>query len=196
MQRMLLRSVAIALLLGSLSYGQSLGDVARENREKKAEDAAAVPSKVITNKDLGKDPAAAEDTSESPASDAAESDAGTTDPAASKKLADRRAADNRAAHRSLQQRMAEQRVADQWKRQIAAQKEKMAMLQSRIEEIQASIRAWSGNVQYDQPYDRSHARQVLQVEQIRQQLEVQRIKLDQMQEAARRAGLHSAVYDP
>jgi hypothetical protein len=34
------------------------------------------------------------------------------------------------------------------------------------------------------------------VAQIQQQLDQQKMRLDQMQEAARRAGMHSAVYDP
>jgi hypothetical protein len=44
--------------MGSVAYGQSLGDIARENREKQNAEAAAstTPPKVITNKDLPKDP--------------------------------------------------------------------------------------------------------------------------------------------
>jgi len=37
---------------------------------------------------------------------------------------------------------------------------------------------------------------VQQVALMQQQLNEQRIKLDQMQDAARRAGMHTAVYDP
>ncbi len=196
MQRMSLRILAVALLMSAVSYGQSLGDVARENREKKAADAAAASSKVITNKDLPKDPAASEDGSQTPlaASKATEEDSNSV--AEEKSLAARRAADNRAAHRSMQQRMAEQRTAQQWKTQILAQKEKMAALQSRIDQIRASIRAAYGNVQYQEPYNRPEARQLQRIEEIQLQLDQQQRRLDQMQEAARRAGMHSAVYDP
>ena len=58
MQRMFLRIVAIALLMSAAAYGQSLGDVARENRENQnAGDASSTAKpKVITNQDLPKDP--------------------------------------------------------------------------------------------------------------------------------------------
>src|ERR1700745_700057 len=48
--------ITTLLLLASVTvYGQSLGDVARENREKKAEAAANAPPKVITDGHLAKD---------------------------------------------------------------------------------------------------------------------------------------------
>src|SRR5208337_200764 len=57
MQRMFWSSLAIALLMSPATYGQSLGDTARENRDKKqAEEATGTAPKVITNKDLPKDP--------------------------------------------------------------------------------------------------------------------------------------------
>ncbi len=196
MQRMFLRILAIALLMSAMGYGQSLGDVARENREKKAADAAA-SSKVITNKDLPKDPAASQDGSQTPAVASSKPAEANSEPTAEdKSLAARLAADNRAAHRSMQRRMAEQRTAQQWKTQILAQKEKMAALQSRIDQIRSSIRAAYGSVQYQEPYNRPEARQLQRIEQIQQLLDQQQRRLDQMQEAARRAGMHSAAYDP
>jgi len=39
-------------------------------------------------------------------------------------------------------------------------------------------------------------RQLQRVAQIQLRLDEQKMKLDQMQEAARHAGMHSAVYDP
>jgi predicted RNase H-like nuclease (RuvC/YqgF family) len=178
MHRMFLKIAAIALLINSAAYGQSLGDVARENREKKAEDASAAQPKVITNKDLPHDPDANQEPPE------AQSGAGA---AASSEAAD---------HRSAQQSLAEQRAADQWKRQILAQKNKMAILQARIDKLNASIRSVDGTVQYEGPRNRYQARQLERVAQIQQQLDEQKMKLDQMQEAARHAGMHTAVYDP
>jgi hypothetical protein len=192
---MFLKILAIALLIGSVAYGQSLGDVARENREKKAEDASSAPPKVITNKDLPKDPNG--DQEAPPAKSAENAAASTSDQvSADHNSADHHGADNRAAHRAMQQRMAEQRVADQWKRQILAQKEKMAVLQARIDELKASIRAEYGTVQYEGPYNQPQARQLQRVAQMQQQLDLQQIKLAQMQEAARQAGMHTVVYDP
>ena len=182
MQRIFWNVLAIALLMSPAAYGQSLGDIARENRDKKqAEEASGVQPKVITNKDLPKDPDANQEPSKSEAIAAADSEA-----------AGHRSADRRLA----EQRLAEQRAAEQWKRQILAQKNKMATLQARIDQLNASIQATNGTVQYDAPYNRYQARQLQRVAQIQQQLDEQQRKLDQMQEAARQAGMHTAVYDP
>jgi cytoskeletal protein RodZ len=176
MRRVFLTIFVIVLLMSSAAYGQSLGDIARENREKKTDDASAAQPKVITNADLPKDPDANQEAAE------AQSEA-----SASSQAAD---------HRSAQQRLAEQRAADQWKRQILAQENKMATLQARIDQLNASIRSAGGSVQYEGPYNRYQARKLQRVAQIQLQLDEQKMKLDQMQEAARHAGMHSAVYDP
>jgi len=197
MQRMFLRILAIALLVNSAAYGQSLGDIARENREKKnTEDPSAAPPKVITNKDLPKDPNANPGPSE--ATPEASAAAGSVpDRSAEQRSADHRFADQRSAdQRSAQQRLAERRAADQWKRQILAQKYKMATLQARIDQLNASIHSVNGSTQYEEPAKRYQARQLQQVAQIQRQLDEQQRKLDQMQEAARHAGMHTAVYDP
>jgi len=173
---MFLKISAIALLMNLAAYGQSLGDIARENREKKTDDASAAQPKVITNADLPKDPDANQEPSEAQTGASASSTA--------------------AYHRSAQQRLAEQRVADQWKREILAQKNKMAALQARIDQLNASIRSAGGSVQYEGPSNRYQARQLRRVAQIQLQLDEQKMKLDQMQEAARHAGMHTAVYDP
>ena len=177
MRRLSVTICATALLISSAAYGQSLGDIARANREKQnAENASAAQPKVITNANLPKDPAANQEPAEA-----------QPGPSASSTTAD---------HRSAQQRLAEQRAADQWKRQILAQKNKMATLQARIDQLNASIRSAGGSVQYEGPYNRYQARQLQRVAQIQLQLDGQKMKLDQMQEAARHAGMHSAVYDP
>jgi predicted RNase H-like nuclease (RuvC/YqgF family) len=177
MQRVFLKISAIALLMSSAAYGQSLGDIARANREKQnAENTSAAQPRVITNANLPKDP----DANQEPA----EAQSGTN------------ASSTAADHRSAQQRLAEQRAADQWKRQILAQKNKMATLQARIDQLNESIRSAGGSVQYEGPYNRHQARQLQRVAQIQLQLDEQKMKLDQMQEAARHAGMHTVVYDP
>ena len=90
MQRVFLKISAIALLMSSAAYGQSLGDVARANREKQnAENTSAAQPRVITNANLPKDP----DANQEPA----EAQSGTN------------ASSTAADHRSAQQRWAEQR---------------------------------------------------------------------------------------
>ena len=177
MQRVFLKISGIALLMSSAAYGQSLGDIARANREKQnAENTSAAQPRVITNANLPKDP----DANQEPAQAQSGASASST------------AAD----HHSAQQRLAEQRAADQWKRQILAQKNKTATLQARIDQLNASIRSAGGSVQYEGPYNRHQARQLQRVAQIQLQLDEQKMKLDQMQEAARHAGMHTLVYDP
>jgi predicted RNase H-like nuclease (RuvC/YqgF family) len=177
MQRVFLKISAIALLMSSAAYGQSLGDIARANREKQnAENTSAAQPRVITNANLPKDP--------DPNQEPAEAQSGTN------------ASSTAADHRSAQQRLAEQRAADQWKRQILAQKNKMATLQARIDQLNESIRSAGGSVEYEGPYNRHQARQLQRVAQIQLQLDEQKMKLDQMQEAARHAGMHTVVYDP
>jgi hypothetical protein len=72
----------------------------------------------------------------------------------------------------------------------------MANLQARIDQLHASIQCAGGSVQYESPVNRYQARQMERVAQLQQQLDEQKRKLDHMQEAARHAGMHSAVYDP
>jgi hypothetical protein len=178
MQRMFLKIFAIALLISSTANAQSLGEVARENREKKAEDGSAAQPKMITNADLPKDPDANQRPREAQTGASA---------AASSQAPD---------HRSAQQRLGEQRAADRWKRLILAQENKMATLQARIDQLNAAIHSAGGTVQYEGPYNRYQSRQLERVAQIQQQLDEQKRKLDQMQDAARHAGMHTAVYDP
>jgi hypothetical protein len=191
MPQMFLKMLAIALLISSASYGQSLGEIARENREKKAENASTAPPKVITNQTLPTDPGANEGSSEAPP--VASAAASSQDAAGSgRRLADLRVAEQ---HLAEEQR-AQQRTAEQWKRQILAQKNRMATLQARIDQLHASIQSANGDVQSEGPYNRYQARQLERVAQIQQQLDAQKRKLDQMQDAARHAGMHTAVYDP
>jgi len=182
---------AVALLMGS-AFSQSLGEIARENREKQnAGDASssAPKARVITNKDLPKDPNG--DVAPGAAAVAHVAPSAPANTAANSSMA------NRAAERHYaEQHASEQRAAEQWKRQIVAQKTRMANLQARIDQVQASIRVANGEVQAEQPFNHYQARQLQQVGLMQQQLNEQRIKLDQMQDAARHAGMHTAVYDP
>ncbi|MGD0414204.1 MAG: hypothetical protein ABSA80_02510 [Terriglobales bacterium] len=205
MQATFLKVLAIALLMSLTAFGQSLGDIARENREKQDGESAppTAKPKVITNADLPKDPDAKQGPREAQpgASAAASSQAAdhlsedhlpVDQRSGDQHLADRRVADRRSA----EQRLAEQRAADQWKRRILAQRNKTATLQAQTDQLKASIRSEYGTVGYETPYNSYQARQLQRVAQIQRQLDEQKRKLDQMQEAARHAGMHTAVYDP
>jgi hypothetical protein len=174
--------IATVLLLASpATHGQSLGEVARENREKKAAD-ASTPPKVITNADLPKNP---DGYAGPPASEGEE----PTAPVNAE--ADRKAA---------QQRAAEQRAAEQWKKRILAQENTVAHLQARLAHLKASIHLVDPNASYDSyqglAYTRYQARQLERLRQLEEQLDMQRKRLEDLQEAARHAGMHTAVYDP
>jgi hypothetical protein len=172
MQRRFLRVLAIALLLELAAYGQSLGDIARENREKQNPGAGSTKQPaVITNDDLGKEPG---DDSKLPA----------------------RTTSNKADHRpAVEQHPVDQRVAAQWKKQILAQKDKMLTLQARIDQLSALIRP-PGTAQFEGPPNRYQTKLLERQAEIQLQLDEEKRKLTEMQEEARRAGMHTAVYDP
>jgi predicted RNase H-like nuclease (RuvC/YqgF family) len=174
---MFLKISVISLLMCLSAYGQSLGDIARENQEKKkAEGASGTPPKVITNQDLPTD--------------------AQTNPEPREPQPPTHAASRADDYSSAQQRLAEQRAAEQWKRQIRAQENKVMNLQARIDQLNASAHSVGGSAQYEGPYNRYQARQLQRVAQIQLQLDEQKRKLAEMQEEARHAGMHTAVYDP
>jgi hypothetical protein len=177
MQRIFLKLLPFALLMNLAAYGQSLGDIARENREKQnAVSASTPPPAVITNKDLPKDPDVDQSQDGQP-----EADATTSKPA---------------NHRSAAPNPSDQRVVEQWKKQILAQEAKMANLQARIDQLNASLHPVNGTAQFEGPANRYQARQLERAQEIQLQLDAQRRKLAEMQESARHAGMHTTTYDP
>ncbi len=184
-----LLTIAIASLAMCLTcLGQSLGDVARENREKKENQAPTAPLKVITNANLPKDPDAGSE------NDTDENSAPTVTPnsASSKHAVERHMTEHRAAER----RAAENRAAQQWKQQILAQEATVANLRSRVDRLQASIHFSGVSTYENQPYNSYQARRMERLAELQQQLGQQKRKLEDMQEAARKAGMHTPVYDP
>lgn len=162
--------------IGSAAHAQSVADIARENQEKKAaQDAAgSKPTRVITNQDLGEGPEGRPDLH-------------VTRP--TREWASNRSGENRGG-----QSMPDQR-AEQWRRQIEEQKARIADLQARLDHVNASLHP-AGGAQYSGPYTRSQALQVERADNLQRQLDEQQRKLATMQESARRAGMHTAVYDP
>jgi len=174
MLRRFLSLLASALLMALAAYGQSLGDVARANHEKQNPGNESVKQPVvITNDDLEKGP---------------QSD--DTKPTAA------RNAGNKAVRRPAgEQQPLDQRAAAQWKKQILAQKEKLVTLQAKIDQLNALIHP-PGSAQFEGPPNRDQARRLQRVAEIQLQLDAEKRKLVEMQEEARHAGMHTAVYDP
>jgi hypothetical protein len=171
--------IATLVVLASVTaYGQSLGDVARETREKKAEAAATATPKVITNVDLAKDapgPEAAGPPGKAQVASSAKT--GTSSAAATSPL--------------------DPRATEQWRRQILAQKRTVATLEKRLARIQASLSSVDASaISRGEIFSRSQALEQERVAQVQEQLEEQKAKLLEMQEEARRAGMHTQVYDP
>jgi hypothetical protein len=187
MYRIVLRSFAIALLLNVPGFGQSgqpLGDVARANREKQAAQAAAgTTPRVITNKDLPADPPEVQEASAS-------------QPMTVVSGVNRSFEGHSSYQRFAEQNLAEQRAGEQWRGRIQAQESRIADLQARIDQMNASMHPAGGSALYEGPYNRYQARQMQRVAQMQEMLDQQRGRLYMMQEAARRAGMHTSVYDP
>jgi hypothetical protein len=182
MRRTFLKILSIAVLMNLAAYGQSLGEIARENREKqKTEDTSRVRPRMITNKDLPADPEGYERPREPPSGAAVANTA----------------VDHRSEQpRSEQPRSWEQPAAGQWKRQIITQENRMANLQARIDQLNASLHYPGRSAPYGGPSSRYEGRRLERVEQMQQRLDDQKRILEEMQEAARHAGMHTNVYDP
>jgi len=179
MQRILLSICAFLFFVNLSVYGQSqsLGDVAREYREKRdAEQAAGVQPKTYTNQDLPPAPPG----SAEPAQALPE----PRDPAMNRSFDDR----------SDQRRFAQQHAAAEWRNRIQAQENMVADLQARIDQLNAMIHP--GTAQYDAPFTRSQTLGMQRLQQMQRRLDWEKQRLEQMQDGARHAGMPSTAYDP
>ena len=165
------RVVAIWMLLalGSVALGQSLGDVARQTRQKEKSKGKAA-KKVITNEDLPE----TQDPNPGPPETVGKMEA--VAPAAAKPVA---------------------QSAEQWKSAILAQKNQIASMQAQIDKLNGSIHfvvanAYSNGAQYNE----HQVKKQQQVANLQTQLSEQNQKLSETQTAAKQAGMGSAVYDP
>ncbi len=160
--------MCVLLALGSAAFGQSLGDVARQTRQKEKSKGKAA-KKVITNEDLP-----------------ANSD---VNPGPQETIGKMEAVSSQAPSAG--------QSAEQWKSQILAQKNAIANMQAQIDKVSSSIRfveanAYVNGVQYNQ----HQVKKQQEVANLQTQLAEQKQRLSEMQEAAKKAGMGSAVYDP
>ena len=87
--------------------------------------------------------------------------------------------------------------AEHWKSQIVAQKNQVASLQGQIDELSESIRFAPANcVANCVGWNERQREKQQQVERMQAQLEDMKKRLDETQEAARKQGYGSSVYDP
>jgi ElaB/YqjD/DUF883 family membrane-anchored ribosome-binding protein len=92
------------------------------------------------------------------------------------------------------QGMEAQHGGEQWRQQIQERENRIASMQARIDQMNASMR--SGGMSAQGPYNRYQSRQAERIAEMQMRLDEQKRKLDQMQDAARHAGMHTQVYDP
>jgi hypothetical protein len=169
MQLKFWKILSIALLITLPAFGQSLGDVAKENREKQRAKAASSTTKpkVITNETLPARPEADPIEFEGRMKPVAPAIPSTG------------------------------RSAEQWKSSILAAKSAIAAQQAQIDKLNDSIHfvnasLYSNGIRYNEHQMKKQDT----VARMQEQLEEQKKNLAQMQEAARQAGMGSAVYDP
>jgi predicted RNase H-like nuclease (RuvC/YqgF family) len=161
--------IGVALIVVAGSFGQSLGDVARKQRQKLAKDAHA-PRKVVTNEDIPERP-------ESTATTSVSTDEGNTAPASP--------ASN------------DTHAGEEWKAKIEAQKNSVASLQSQIDKLNSSIHFVEANRYYNGvQYNERQVQKQNEVRRMQKQLDEQKKQLEDLQESARKAGLGSSVYEP
>ena len=159
---------AVLVLMAGTGYGQSLGDVAREQRQKQQANNSLAPSKVITNDDLDEVP----NGSPKAADEAKKQDDPHAKPLGSK-------------------------TAEQWKAEIEAQKTAITNLQSRIDKVNSSVRFSRTSQTWNAVRNNERQEQKLDnVQQMQTQLAEAQKKLEQLQESVRREGFGSSVYDP
>ncbi len=162
------KCLLVVFVMAGVAYGQSLGDVARDQRQRKQAKQAQAPAKVITNDDMPNGP----DTGVSTVGTASSSDPAPSQPLGSKS-------------------------AEQWKAEIAAQKKAVENLQSQIDQVNSSIHFAPGNcVRNCVQHNEHQIEKQDQVQRMQSQLDEQKKRLEEMQDGARKDGYGNSVYEP
>jgi hypothetical protein len=162
-------AISVLLALASAAFGQSLGDVARQTRQKeKARGKAA--KKVVTNEDLPESP--------------------DLNPGERETVGKYQAATPSRGASGTQS-------ADQWKSSILEQKNRIASMQAQVDKLNGSIRFVEANAYVNgAQYNQYQVKKQQQAANLQTQIAEQKKSLEQMQDAAKKAGMGSAVYDP
>lgn len=165
--------LGLIVWLAALADAQSLGDVARQQRAD--ESTRTNHAKVVTDEDMPSHPN----------TELSDDDDAENEPP------DQPAADPDNSAEAVSQK------GEQWKAKIQAQKNTVAALQDQVDRLNASIHfveanRYSNGVEYNQ----HQLRRQQQARQMQKQLDEQKKKLEDMQEAARREGFGNKVYDP
>jgi hypothetical protein len=162
--------MGILLVFSVAAYGQSLGDAARQNRQKEKA-STPVSKKVITNDDIPQSPTSP------PGHEADEK----TDPTLFSASADPQPP----------------RTAWEWRSMIAAQKDRIETLRTDFQKLNEPLHFVSGAESANAvEYNLSELKRRQDAKNLRKELDEQAMRLAEMQRAARKVGMSAAVYDP
>jgi hypothetical protein len=189
---LVLISVLTGLLI-SASQAQSLGDAAREQRQKKPSKITTTPSKVISNDDIASPESTVAHTSAPVASaPSASSPSGPKISSAAPDIPKKPAAsDNPGSYDEWAQ------AGKEWKARILAQKTKIQSMQSYIDKLRSSVHFAARNPDYDATVINRHELQkVDEAKRLEKQLDEENSTLQNLQEAVRAAGYDSSIYNP
>jgi len=163
--RRLISSLALMASFCVAARGQSLGDVAREQKQKQQSKKSQAVAKVITNEDLPE--SSTTTTSSNPHSEVPSSP------------------------------LSSPSEGEHWKAEIAAQRNAVDNLQRQIDQLSSSIHFAPGNcVRNCVQYNEHQVQKQEEVQRMQADLEQQKKRLEDMQEAARKEGFGNSVYEP
>ena len=177
---MLAKSSAVLLagiLLAQNLRAQSLGDIARQQREKNKQPATTT-NKVLTNEDL--------------------STPGQADGAASDEAHNKKNPRQKTSARTEQSKEDEEPSAEELKAAIQDKKAAIAETQDEIAKLQSTINYVENNrnIYTNAPeYNEAQKRKEQEVNRLRGILQQQQDELKELQQTARKAGYGSALYD-
>jgi hypothetical protein len=195
--------------LAAMSYGQSLGDVAREERLKKQNQNPQTQTPPDQNPPGQNSPSQNLQTRTPQSQNPQTQDPGNESPQTAHKVftnEDLASGDNdedaeepvaNAQHHDSPSRPLGSKSAAQWKAEIAKQRSMVTSLQNQIEKVNASIHFAPGNcVRNCVEHNEHQVEKQDQVQRMQEQLEEAKKTLDDLQEGARREGFGNAVWEP
>ena len=161
----------LLFLFTCAGHGQSLGDVAREQRQKQQAKDPKAAAKVVTNDEIPESRDASASSSDD--TDAASESSAPAAPSTGK------------------------RTAEQWKAEIEARKAKIAALQSQVDKLNDSVHFVEANRYYNGvQYNQYQLKKQQEAQRLQKQLDTEKKTLVDAQESARKDGFGTAVYDP
>jgi hypothetical protein len=162
-----LSTILIAVIFGaSFSYAQSVADAAQQERKKEAAKDPAVAPKVVTNDDLTE--------------------------TAPNQIASRVKTSSNQVTKADRETAAFDRNAQKTEAAILTQETRIKNLQIQIDKMRASIRYVETGV----PLNQHQLQKQQTADRMQEQLNLEVKRLEAMQEAARRLGFGSVVYNP